>query len=352
MTEYEDYFKDDRKLSRQERKRRTAQDRSKYKKSEKKKEEKPPEGLLRGRVLSIVPQDVTVDVEGKLYHCTLRGVLKKEKGRIKNLVAVGDFVHIETTDSEEGVIAFVEPRFSTLSRAESLTHRREHLIAVNIDQVLITASVVLPTLKPPLVDRYIIAAQKGNMEPVIVVNKIDLLGPGPEQDFFNLFCDSYKKTGIPLLAVSADTGEGLEELETAMKGKASVFSGQSGVGKSSLINRMLGLDLAVGEPVERTRKGAHTTTTAQLIRLKCGGFCIDTPGIKSFGVWDLERQEIESYFDEIREIGKGCKFQDCSHTHEEECAVKAALEEGRLLPLRYESYSALLQEIDEKHRRR
>jgi ribosome biogenesis GTPase len=199
------------------------------------------------------------------------------------------------------------------------------------------------------------------MEPVIVINKIDLLdNPSEEQKvfvaqektLFEEFLEAYKTVGIPVIAVSAATGAGLEELRQVMTDKASVFSGQSGVGKSSLINLITGLDLRVGETVEKTKKGSHTTTTTQLIPLSFGGLCIDTPGIKSFGVWDLKRDEIEAYFSEIHECGLVCKFPDCTHSHEEGCAVIPAVETGNISLMRYQSYEALIESVEEKHLRR
>src|SRR5579872_3821464 len=176
---YEEEFfdKDDRKLYRKERKRASLKDRSKYKKSDqdqlKKQEKAAPENLKRGRVLAISPEGILVDCEGSLINCLLRGALKKDKGRIKNLVAVGDFVHVEPKSENEGSIAYVEERKSLLARAEHHQRHDQQLIAVNVDQVLITASVIFPTLKPHLVDRYIIAARKGKLEQVILINKID-----------------------------------------------------------------------------------------------------------------------------------------------------------------------------------
>lgn len=365
----EHYLGEDRKHGKEERKRLSAKDRSKYKKTDLVKQKNiedaereqilSRDNLLRGRVLSIQSQGMSVECEGKLYVCALRGVLKKGKSDQKNLVAVGDFVRFEVLEGNEGAIAYVEPRKSILSRADNLSQRKEQLIAANIDQVLITVSVVNPTLKPFLVDRYIIAASKGNMDQVIIVNKIDLIegeSDDPivheQRELFDQFCLAYEQANIPIIKISAETGEGLDALRQVMKDKVSVFSGQSGVGKSSLINRITGLDLAVGETVRQTRKGAHTTSMAQLVPLEFGGWCIDTPGIKSFGVWDLTKDEIEGYYTEIFERGRDCKYPDCSHTHELDCAVKLAVNNDEISPLRYESYISLLFAIEQEHKRR
>lgn len=364
LNDWEEHFRDDRKLSRQDRKRKSAKDRSKFKKTDQKQLQKQPEeiptDLPRGRVLSIISEEIKVATDHGTLTCTLRGTLKKEKQRLKNLVTVGDFVRYEPLPDQEGVIHFIEPRQSILSRADTLDHRREQLIAANIDQVLITTSVVFPPLKPALIDRYIIATQKGNMTPIILVNKIDLLEDEEhdleireqEKLLYYEMLNAYKIAEIQIIPISITTGEGLSALKELMKDKASVFSGQSGVGKSSLINATTGLDLQVGDPVKRTKKGSHTTTRAQLIPLSFGGWCIDTPGIKSFGVWDIEKSELEHYFHEIQEIGNQCKFPDCSHTHETQCAVIQAVEDEKLSSMRYESYCYLLETIEEKHRRR
>lgn len=369
MSDYEEEFDaNDRRVSRKERKMAVRKDRSKYKKSDQDQlkkhalDEKIPEGLQKGRVLAITGLGILVDSEDVLFQCTLKGALKKENSRIKNLVAVGDFVHFEPKGEKEGTIAYVEERRSILSRADSLQRRKEQLIAVNIDAVLITTSVLLPQLKPPLVDRYIIAAQKGNMQPLIVINKIDLLkNPPPttlpadlekERALYEEFLKTYRALGIPLFPVSCTTGEGMEALKQALAGKASVFSGQSGVGKSSLINALIGTSLAVGEIVAKTSKGAHTTSTTNLIPLVQGGFCIDTPGIKSFGLWDLSKQDLQLYFSEINERAPFCKFLDCAHMQEPDCAVKKAVESGEISSLRFASYCALMTNLGEKHRSR
>jgi len=361
------YFGDERKFSKVERKRRQAQDRSKYKKTDQQKQAKEShlpteltEGKFRGRVLSIQSRGILVEHEAKEYICTLRGALKKEKSSFKNLITVGDFVHFELLEDQEGVILYVEPRRSILSRADNLSRRKQQLIAANIDQVLITVSVITPLLKPSLVDRYIIAAVKGKMLPVVLVNKIDLLKENSTDDprfleqsaLYQEFIEAYAHSDIPVIPISVETGEGLDQLRAVMKDKASVFSGQSGVGKSSLINKITNLDLPVGETVTQTRKGSHTTTTAQLVPLEFGGWCIDTPGIKSFGVWDLQASEVEGYYEEIHRLGQTCKFPNCTHTHESDCAVKTAVESGEIPPLRYDSYLSLLGTVDEEHKRR
>lgn len=367
----EDYLRENRKEGKIKRKMAAAKDRSKYKKTdqekylksiEKDKEAKlNKQDWLEGRVLSIMPQGIIVDWYGETISCVLKGLLKKEKTHAKNLVAVGDFVLFEKTAEREGIIGHVKPRRTVLSRADNLSRRKEQLIAVNIDQVIITVSVVNPPLKSSIIDRYIIATRKGGMEPLIVINKMDLLEQDQEYDPIFLEVEkeiyqeavrAYAAADIPLIALSTVTGQGVEELKHAMQGKASVFSGQSGVGKSSLINAMTGLNLRVGEVVEKTKKGSHTTTTTQLLPLDFGGWCIDTPGIKSFGVWDLDRSELEGYFPEIHDCGLHCKFADCTHTHEDQCAVQKALEENQLSPLRYESYQALRQSIEKEHVRR
>lgn len=363
---FEDHFRyEERRSIKQERKSAKAKDRSKYKKTDQKMLQKAAapkmyEGLLRGRVLSIMSQGMLVQSGTDIFNCSLKGILKKDQGLQKNLVTVGDFVLFEKANENEGIIQHVEERKSILSRADNLLRRKEQLIAANIDQVLITVSVIHPPLKTFIVDRYIIATEKGGMQPIIVVNKIDLLEDvsfpeeirEEERELYLEFVKAYRDVNIKVISVSADTGFGLEELRDVMKDKASVFSGQSGVGKSSLINAMIGSDLKVGDVVEKTKKGSHTTTMAQLLPLDFGGWCIDTPGIKSFGLWDLKRDEVEAYFPEIHEMGATCKFPDCSHTHEKNCSVLEAVEKGIISPLRFTSYLYLLESLGQVHRPR
>ncbi len=359
-----EYFGEERKSGKMDRKLAQAKDRSKHKKTDQKKEKQTAkishENLLHGRVLSIESQGITVAVGEALFNCTLRGLLKKENTQLKNLVTVGDFVWIDPIHENEGQIAVIDERKTVLSRADNLSRRKEQLIAANVDQVLITTSVVSPPLKPFLIDRYIIAANKGGMDPVIIINKIDLLDGKNKQDelaaleeqIYHELVSIYQKAGIPTVATSIETGQGIEELKQLMKDRVSVFSGQSGVGKSSLINVVAGYELLTGEIVDRTQKGAHTTSSARLLPLKFGGWCVDTPGIKSFGIWKLDKEEVEHYFDEIFTCGHECRYPNCSHRGEKGCAVAVAVEKGEISPLRYASYEALLSSVEEEHRRR
>lgn len=367
---YEGYLKENRKEDKNLLRIASKTDRSKFKKTDQQKYLKSIEKdqkdkfskhvRLEGRVISVMPQGIEVEYEGKMISCVLKGLLKKEKTHAKNLVVVGDYVLFEKTSEHEGSISQVKPRKTILSRADNLSRRKEQLIAANVDQVLITISVVNPPIKTPIIDRYIIATQKGGMEPIIVVNKMDLLNSDlydpilreVEAEIHKDLLAAYVIAGIPVISISTLTGEGLELLKNAMKDRTSVFSGQSGVGKSSLINAVTGLNLRIGGIVEKTKKGSHTTTKAHLVPLEFGGWCVDTPGIKSFGVWDLKKDEIESYFDEIHASGLNCKFTDCTHSHEEQCAVIEDVKTGKISPMRYDSYQALMENIDKTHLRR
>ncbi len=372
--EESDFF-DTSKDSRQERKMAKKRDRSQYKKSDqdkikqakikqieilKRDKEIPESDLKKGIITSVRPEMFIVDHAGTSYTCSLRGALKKDKTKLKTLAIVGDIVNFIPTGPQTGAIASIEPRRSVLSRAEHLSQQKEHLIAANVDQVFITVSVIDPQLRISIVDRYLIAAEKGDLRPIIICNKIDLL-ENPEypeeerfiqQEILNECSDVYTDLGITFLQVSATTGAGIDKLKNLMKDRISVFSGQSGSGKSSIINAATGLDLKVGKTVAATRKGSHTTSAAQLLPLSFGGWCIDTPGIKSFGVWDLKEQDLRSFFEEIHAESTHCKYADCRHDGEPDCAIPKAIEEGRISALRFESYLTMLRSLQQKHLRR
>lgn len=345
----EEFHARDRKQARKERKIAQKSDRSQFKKSDldkRAKQERGGEHLNRGRVIAIGGEGAWVDHEGKKYLCSLKGVLKKKTTQVKNLIAVGDWVSLSLLTETEGAIEGVEERTSSLTRTD-ISGKKEQLIAANVDQVAIVASIVEPPLKPSLVDRYLIAAEKGNLHPIIVINKVDLIETASQEDkkLYRDFLSAYELLGYPILSLSATTGIGIEALRSLLQNKTSVFSGQSGVGKSSLLNVCFGWNLKVGELAQKTYKGTHTTTTAELISLPGGGYCVDTPGIRSFGLWKLQKEDISAHFRDIASFAIGCKFPDCTHRNEPECAVQEALAKGNLAPLRYESYRNLLEEV-------
>lgn len=356
----EEFYFPDKKAGRKARKLASKLDRSKYKKTDQQKRQLPSAiapsdnpSLLQGIVIKIQGNEIFVQSGNTTYCCSLRGTLKQERQKIKTLIIVGDHVFLEEHSQGEGVIVSICKRSTILSRSDHLSQQKEHLIAANVDLVFITTSVVNPPLRPSIIDRYLIAAHKGGLTAVIIVNKIDLLEGGSQEELLLKECsDVYKDIGIPFIATSASTGKGMDELLALMKDKISVFSGQSGSGKSSLINAAIGADLRVGKTVHKTKKGAHTTSYAELIPLPSGGYVVDTPGIKSFGVWGLEKEEVKQLFKEIAEAANSCHYTDCLHRGDPGCAIPKAIENGLVSKRRYDSYLNILASIEAEHKRR
>jgi ribosome biogenesis GTPase / thiamine phosphate phosphatase len=288
---------------------------------------------LQGRVLTVHGlTSVVHTAEGRIFRCAVRRLLKSLSTDQRHVVAAGDLVWIRPEGTSEGFIERIEPRSSVLSRTSK---GRRHVIVSNVDQLIIVTSAAEPTIKPNLIDRYLITAEKMEVPPVICINKIDLIDSADLQPLAGV----YGQMGYQVLLVSATTGLGVDRLKRLLAGRQSVVSGQSGVGKSSLLNVIEpGLGLRVGEVSEENQKGKHTTTTAKLFPLSFGGYVVDTPGIRQFQLWDVSAEEVAGYFRDIRPYVSRCRFPDCSHTHEAECAVKDAVADGRLDARRYESY--------------
>jgi len=291
---------------------------------------------LRGRVLRVYGlTSLVMTDDGRQFHCATRRLLKTLATDQRHIVAAGDIVVFRQESTTEGVIERIEPRRSVLCRN---VRGQQHVIVTNVDQLVVVSSAAEPNLKPNLIDRYLVAAEKYQIEPLICINKIDLIDPADLQPLVGVF----SQMGYAVLLVSAATGFGVERLKRRIVGKASAVAGQSGVGKSSLLNVVdAGLNLRVQAVSEETQKGKHTTTTAQLIPLAEGGFVVDTPGIRQFQLWDVVPQEMANYYRDLRPYVGLCRFPDCTHQHEDQCAVKDAVADGRLDLRRYESYCHL-----------
>lgn len=291
-----------------------------------------------GRVLRIHGLELVVEADdGRPYRCGVRRLLKTLAIDGRNVVAVGDRVLFRPGGDDQGLIEKVEPRAGIITRGY---RRREQVLVANIDQVLIVSAFQEPGLKLPLIDRYLISAERGGVRPVIVLNKADLVDLADYQWVLGL----YSQLGYETLPTSTTDGRGLDRLRALLSRGATAVSGQSGVGKSSILNAIQpGLNLRVGEVSGWTSKGKHTTTNAELIRLEAGGYVVDTPGLRQFELWDIEPWEMEAHFIEFRPYIPRCRFPDCSHTHERDCAVKDAVLFGQIDQGRYESYLKLYQ---------
>ncbi|MFO0907207.1 MAG: ribosome small subunit-dependent GTPase A [Isosphaeraceae bacterium] len=269
-----------------------------------------------------------------------RALLKTLAIDARNIVTVGDRVWFRPAGGggDEGLIERIEPRHGTIARGY---RRHKHVLVANVDQILIVSAFNEPGLKLPLIDRYLISAEIGGVRPIIVLNKADLVDPSLYQWVVGL----YTQLGYETLLTSASDGRGVERLRQIVARGTTAFSGQSGVGKSSLLNAIQpGLNLRVREVSDWTSKGKHTTTTAELIRLDCGSYVVDTPGLRQFELWGVVPAELTGHFVEFRPYLPLCKFPDCSHTHESECAVKDAVTWGQIPASRYESYLKLYEQ--------
>ncbi|MBM3981399.1 MAG: ribosome small subunit-dependent GTPase A [Planctomycetes bacterium] len=302
---------------------------------------------VRGRVLRVHGLASVVETDdGRTFRCAVRRLLKSLATDERSVVTTGDVVWIraarEGVESDEAIIERVEPRHGVLTRA---SRRREHVLVANVDQLAIIMSLVEPNLKPHLIDRYLAAAQQGGLKPVLCLNKADLADPVELQPLIGL----YAQLGITVILCSARTGYGIDRLREQLRGRATVFSGQSGVGKSSLLNAVQpDLALAVKSVSEVNNKGRHTTTYSQLIKLNFGGWVVDTPGVRQMQLWDARPEEMEGYFPEFRPFVPLCSFPDCTHTHEKGCAVKDAVARRLIASRRYHSYLGLFNGVEEE----
>lgn len=299
----------------------------------------------RGTVVAVSASLATVQADDRQYICTLRKALRNEHSGYSNMLAVGDAVIVSHNGDERGIVDAILPRRSALARPDPFNLYRQQIIVANVDQVLIVAAWREPAFWPELVDRYLIAALRHNLAPVLVINKVDL---AEERTEVAGMAAVYRAAGVPVILTSAVTGEGLAELRETVQGRTTALAGLSGVGKSSLLSAAgLGLQLKVGAVSERRHEGRHTTTQVTLHPLGDGGFVADTPGIREFGLAGLKAADIRRFYPEFTAAAGQCEYANCLHLREWGCAVKAGVRAGRIAAVRLDSYRKIIADLTE-----
>lgn len=298
----------------------------------------------RGTVVEIATGLYTIQTPAGRYVCTLRKALRVEHSGYSNMLAVGDEVIVSHNGHTRGTVDAILPRRSALARPDPFNAFKQQVVVANVDQLLIVASWRNPAFWPELTDRYLIAARRHNLVPVIVINKIDLAEDRWELDATQA---AYRDAGYRVITTSAVQGAGIEELRDILRGRTTALAGLSGVGKSSLLGAVEpGLNLKIGDVSERRHEGRHTTTQVTLHPLASGGFVADTPGIREFGLSGLRKADLQRFYPEFAEPAKTCEYANCTHTREPWCAVKSAMRAGRLSRMRLESYWKIFDDLE------
>ena len=298
---------------------------------------------MKGIVIKNTGSWYTVQTDdGQLLDCKVKGNFRLRGIRSTNPVAVGDRVCV----SEGNFITEIEDRRNYIIRKSINLSKQSHIIAANVDQALLVVTVNRPQTNTTFIDRFLASAEAYRVPVVLIFNKTDLLDDD-EKHYQQMLIHLYETVGYECRAISAETGDGIDELLPMLQGKITLLSGNSGVGKSTIINRLVpGVNLRTAEISDAHQMGQHTTTFSEMIPLS-EGWLIDTPGIKGFGTFDMEPEELTSYFKEIFRFSKDCRFSNCTHTHEPGCAVLQALENHYIAQSRYQSYLSMLNDKDD-----
>ena len=284
---------------------------------------------------------------GKVVECKIKGNFRLKGIRSTNPVAVGDNVEIALNSEGTAFITHIEERRNYIIRKSQNLSKQSHILAANVDQAFLIVTVNYPQTSTTFIDRFLASAEAYSVPVVLVFNKCDILSDD-ERHYQQSMIHLYETIGYDCREVSAATGEGVEGLHKLLKGKITLLSGNSGVGKSTLINKILPeANLRTAEISDAHNTGMHTTTFSEMLELPEGGYIIDTPGIKGFGTFNMEPEELTSYFPEIFHFSKGCKFSNCTHTHEPGCAVLKAIDDHFIAQSRYQSYLNMLEDKDE-----
>lgn len=300
---------------------------------------------IQGTVTRVQSRHARVALDdGRQMRCALRKTLFRDQDRFTKPVAVGDRVRVTVFGPRDAVVEEVLPRRGYLARRQAETGKEQVMVA-NVDQVVITVALAEPSFRPRIADRILVAAERGGFEGIIALTKTDLVD---DREPFEERASLWRDLGYRTLFTSTVTGEGMDELKQILFGRTTVLAGQSGVGKSSLLNAIEpGLDLRAQTVSDKWGKGRHTTTATALIPLEAGGFVVDTPGIRSWGIAGLEPSDIAIFFRDLAPFVESCKYNECTHDHEPECAVKEAVATGQIDERRYESYLRIIMGMEE-----
>ncbi len=288
-------------------------------------------------------------VNNVIYRCRTRGKLRLSGIKTTNPLAVGDYVEFQQVEKTfEGVIDEIHSRENYIIRKSIKNKNHGHIIAANIDQSMLVATIAYPKTSLGFIDRFLVSAEAFRIPQIIVFNKTDLLDKKSER-LLAEYINTYESIGISCLKASATNNKGINIIKEHLEGKKTLISGHSGVGKSTLINCISPeLELSTSEVSDFAEKGVHTTTFAEMFELENSTFIIDTPGIKELGLMDIEEEELSDYFPEMRALIGECKFHNCKHIHEPGCAVKEAVEKGTIAVSRFKSYISMLEDSDNR----